>query len=427
MLYALKLLFFLINIDQKTVLNWFGLAEPETQKSNQLILGNWNSSTSIFKGPTTVSLETFRLVLEGLWQKIQVGLTLPDIESFLVFILFLRFFILLLRYNLQTSFSITFIGLFAGYFWYRHLIDLVSMYRDVLLKLPLVHSLGTEGVQTHSTNPRIDLTESIDLTEFKPVKNVHWYNPGQIIYYAFAKGIRHLDQDTGISYYIDPISMFLSSLPEPYQAKILPIYYEIVSQTLPKISEILSKFWNQFSSIAAYVTITRLGKRYCPYLIRWHWTFLLVFSVVEPILVSFIDRVYYFQMFVLTPKIASIDADSLKNILFQINSLNLVLAFFVLTHIGFIFFGLFHALFGQYFYFPFLVENTELHVGLRPKNSIYSGGKTAWQNPEEKDGIRLFRKLWFGWFGRGSKGNFTFVTSIVKLIQKSFKKFKKYF
>jgi hypothetical protein len=40
---------------------------------------------------------------------------------------------------------------------------------------------------------------------------------------------------------------------------------------------------------------------------------------------------------------------------------------------------------GQYFYVPFFVENTELHIGPRPKNSIYSGGQTSWQDPEEKE------------------------------------------
>jgi hypothetical protein len=63
----------------------------------------------------------------------------------------------------------------------------------------------------------------------------------------------------------------------------------------------------------------------------------------------------------------------------------LVISCVVLTHIGFIIFGLFHAIWGQYFYVPFFVENTELHIGPRPKNSIYSGGHTAWQDPEEKE------------------------------------------
>jgi hypothetical protein len=40
---------------------------------------------------------------------------------------------------------------------------------------------------------------------------------------------------------------------------------------------------------------------------------------------------------------------------------------------------------GSVFLFPFFVENTELHIGPRPKNSIYSGGQTAWQDSKEKE------------------------------------------
>jgi hypothetical protein len=40
---------------------------------------------------------------------------------------------------------------------------------------------------------------------------------------------------------------------------------------------------------------------------------------------------------------------------------------------------------GSIFLHSIFVENTELHIGPRPKNSIYSGGQTAWQDPEEKE------------------------------------------
>jgi hypothetical protein len=46
---------------------------------------------------TDVSLNT--LIVEGLWDKIQDGLTLADIENVLFFIVFVRFVILALRYN----------------------------------------------------------------------------------------------------------------------------------------------------------------------------------------------------------------------------------------------------------------------------------------------------------------------------------------
>jgi hypothetical protein len=82
---------------------------------------------------------------------------------------------------------------------------------------------------------------------------------------------------------------------------------------------------------------------------------------------------------------------------------------------------------GQYFYVPFFVENTELHIGPRPKNSIYSGGQTSWQDPEEKEKNlnRVFPKLWYGWFGRGTKNRGNLINSLQKIINKVFKDFKK--
>ena len=73
------------------------------------------------------------------------------------------------------------------------------------------------------------------------------------------------------------------------------------------------------------------------------------------------------------------------DLLAQFKFLNVILIVGISIHIGGILFGLLHAFSGQYFYFPFLVENAELHIGPRSKNSIYSGGQTSWQDSEEKD------------------------------------------
>ena len=421
MLYLFKILLLLINIDQKTFLNWFGIEDPKNQEIRQAIENGLNPNVLNLKSSTDVSFETFRLIIEGLWEKIQNGLTLSDIENVLFFILFIRFLILAIKYNLKTSFYITCIGLFAGYLWYRHLIDLISMYRSVLLKLPFLHSLGMDAVQMRSLN------RQMTLTDLKLGENARWYNPGQILYYALTKGIVNIDPETGLRYYIDPISMVISNLEEPMKSNLGSLYYKIYNKIIPKIFDICSKFWNQLSGVAAYAVITRIGKRYCPYLVRWHWTFLLIIGMVEQIFIYFIYRVYYFQSFVLIPQAESYNNSIDSNLILQINLLNVVIACVVLTHIGLIIFGLFHAIWGQYFYFPFFVENTELHIGRRPKDSIYSGGQTAWQDPEEKNVNRLFPKLWFGWFGRGSKDNFVIFNNILKLMKKLFKKIRKQF
>ena len=421
MWYISRFLLLLINIDQEPVLREFGMEDSTTADISQAIKSGYDINTLNFEPSANPGLKTFKLIMEGLWEKIQDGFTLADIENVLFFILFIRFVILALKYNLKTSFYITCIGLFAGYFWYRHLIDLVSMYRSVLLKLPFLHKLGMDAVQLRS------LRGQMVLTDLKLGENAHWYNPGQVLYYAFTKGITNIDPETGFRYYIDPISMILSNLPESNKVNILPLYYKIYNSLVPKIFEICSKFWSQLSGIAAYILITRLGKRYCPYLVRWHWTFLLIIGMVEQIFVYFIHRVYYFQTFVLLPQTKSILNDSNENLILQIKFLNVFITCVVLAHIGFIIFGLFHAIWGQYFYVPFFVENTELHIGPRPTSSIYSGGQTAWQDPTEKQKVlnRLIPKLWYGWFGRGTKNKWNFVHSLKIIFKKALKLIKK--
>lgn len=414
MLYFPRLLSLLIHIDQETVLKWFGLEDPNSRDVYQSAEYGYDLIVSNFETSTDISFETFRLIIEGLWEKIQDGLTLADIENVLFFVLFIRFVILVFRYNLKTSFYITCIGLFAGYLWYRHLIDLISMYRSVLLKLPFLHKLGMDAVQLRSMH------RQMVLTDLKLGEDAHWYNPGQVLYYAFTKGVIHTDPDTGFRYYIDPISMAISTLQDSAKSTVFPIYYKIYNKIIPKIYDICSKFWNQLSGVAAYAVITRIGKRYCPYLVRWHWTFLLIIGMIEQIFIYFIYRVYYFQTFVILPQTKMYEGYTDPNLLVQMNFLNIVITCVVLAHIGFIIFGLFHAIWGQYFYVPFFVENTELHIGPRPKNSIYSGGQTAWQNPKEKEKSlnRLFPKLWYGWFGRGTSSGFKLNLKWLKKILK---------
>ena len=425
MLYFFKVLLLLINLDQETVLNWFGIKSLNNQNVfDQISEGNSvNILPDQVESSSLLSFETLKLIIGGLWDKVQEGLTLTDIENILFFILFIRFIILAIRYNLKTSFYITCIGLFAGYLWYRHLIDLISMYRSILIKLPYLHKLGIDAVQLRA------MSRQMVVTNLKLGDNIHWYNPGQLIYYAFTRGITNVNPETGVRYYIDPISMIISNLKDSDKANILPIYYKVYNKIIPQLFQSCSKFWTQLSGIAAYAIITRIGKRYCPYLVRWHWTFLLIIGFLEQILIYFVYRISYFQGAVLIPQTQVSTNYIDQNLILQVNILNGLIAFIVFIHLGLIFFGLFHAIWGQYFYFPFLVENTELHIGPRPRTSIYSGGNTAWQDEKDKNVQRVFPKLWYGWFGNGKTINWNFLSpfqnitmNIIKIFRKQFRK-----
>jgi Uncharacterised protein family len=407
---SFNLLLFLIHIDQETILNWFGIEKSIISSVDKL------ESTSAF------SMETFHLISGRLWQRIQDGLTLSDIESIIFFLIFLRFILLIFRYNFKTSFYITVIGLCAGYLWYRHLIDIILMYRQMLIKVPYFQKLGASAIELESGS------QAVLATDLKLGSDVHWYNPGKLFYYAFVKGIVQTDSETGVQYYIDPISMIISNLNETNKMKVVPIYYKIYNTIVPRFVETISEFWNQLSGIAAYAIITRIGKRYCPYLIRWHWTFLLIIGFVEQILIYFLYRVMYFQEVIIQEKLSVGAANNYfdPNLLLQFNVLTGILTVCVTVHLGSICFGLFHAIWGQYFYFPFLVENTELHIGPRPKTSIYSGGQTAWQDEKQKNVQRQLPKLWYGWFGSGTS-EIWILTPFQRICSKTIQKFLRQF
>lgn len=404
MLYSLRLLFFLINIDQPTLLNWF-----DDNFNTIPTLDTWQ--TINIDDPAYKSIESLKFLINDAWQGVQDGLKLTDIENVIFFLVFVRFIILIFRYNLKTSTYITCIGIFAGYLWYRHLIDIITMYSQMLVKIPYLQKLGISAIELDSSS------EALVKSDVKLGSDVHWYDPGKLIYYAVTRGIIQTDADTGIQYYIDPLSMIISNLNESDKARVLPYYYRLYNVIIPRIFETVSAFWQQLSGVAAYAVITRIGKRYCPYLIRWHWTFLLIIGFIEQILIFFLYRVMYFQQAVLEPNLVfntitqtvgrrtvTVSAAD-PSLLFQFNLLNVILVFCVVAHLGSILFALLHAVWGQYFYFPFLVENTELHIGPRPKNSIYSGGQTAWQDEKQLNTQRQFTKLWYGWFGSGTGEN----------------------
>ena len=422
MLHFFRILFFLIDIDQKTVLNWFGVKYPvnfdfgiEPTLGNE---GEINSLSTI----EPVSFETVRLIINGLWDKIQDGLTLADIENILFYILVIRFLILAIRYNLKTSFYITCIGLFAGYLWYRHLIDVILVYRNVLLGLPFLNKLGLDAVELRS------IERQIVMTNYKLAEKCHWYNPGQLIYYALRNALIDMDPKTGLRHYIDPVSMIMYKIQNYIPSYIVTYYYKLYNGIIPNCLQACSEFSDQLSGTATYALVTRFAKKYCPYLVRWHWTFLLISGFLEEFFVHLFHRIVYFQTEVIIPQLEELEemygpyggGVIRSNLSLQVESLNSLMIGIVVIHIGFVLFGLFHAIWGQYFYVPFLIENAELHIGPRPKNSIYSGGNTAWQDSEEKS-KSVFPKFWYGWLGSGTKNRWKWISFIFRAFKKRFR------
>jgi len=412
--------FLFVRIDQESILKWCGLLDLNNTANiyDEPIVGTNDDFSSLVSEPSTdVSAETLRLIIEGIWNKLQSGLTLTEIENVLFFILFVRFVLLAVRYNIKTSFYITCITVVTSYLWYRHFIDLVLLYRQILLKIPLFHKLGLDALDLRTIS-RQTVRNNATLGE-----NVHWYNVGKLAYYTFTKGIVDVDPVSGLKSYIDPISMVVSNLDEPLKSKVVPYYYKIYNGIIPRIFGIWSRFWAELSGLVAYVLIVRVGKKYCPYAIRWHWTLLLILGFFEQIFRYLINRMLYFESEVLFPKLmAQIDNYQFVDpeLLLEINVLTVIISSIAVIHMSIVFLCLLHAACGQYFYLPFVVDNTELHVGLREKNSVYSGGYTSWQDEEEKKRNleSQIPNFWYGWFGKRSNSNWKPIQFIFNYLER---------
>ena len=217
--------------------------------------------------------------------------------------------------------------------------------------------------------------------------------------------------------HIDPAALFIQfckrkSIPgADFLIKTYYLFERYLNRKL--IFTVFPKVWAHIENGLLFTLVTRMGKKYCPYFIRWHVTFLFLLESLESFLVPVWARMYDYVDFVIQPKyeayfnqgyydyneaavladMASLTTPYAREYLFYILSAQ----FGVATLFTFHTYGLLHALCGQYFYFPFITECTELHVGPRNKNSIYSGGETAWQGLD----INTLR-FWHGWFGRGT-------------------------
>lgn len=380
-MYSLLQLFLLsISIDQETLLNFFGLDNPNLYLNstfNEIFISN------------EISSNTLKLIFQGLLERYQYGLGLVDIENILLFITFVRFIILSSRYNIKTAFYISCISLFAGFLWYTHLKDLIGWYGDMIsynrLTSRYLDDMLTETYIEDTNNQKILYLEFINQNPLNFLKS-------SLVYASERNGYR-----------IDPLSMIISTFPISIKSQFINGYYSLYNNILPNIWKFVGEQLQEITPLLLYVFIVRINKKYCPYLIRWHWTYLIVSSLFEGELIRIMYRLYTYDSMILIPSERFDESTFLQPIFMLI----------ITTHYFLVCLGLLHAACGQYFYIPFLTENTEIHIGKRPQNSIYSGGYTAWQDGGSKQ-LNIFIKnnrslkiprLWWGWFGKQASLN----------------------
>jgi len=384
----------LIIIDQETILDFLDIEIPFNSEDYSYLFGDSIVSTPI-------SLQTFKLITQTIWEHYQHGLGFVDIENLAIFILVIRFIFLSRKYNVKTGLFISGIGLAASYLWYMHLRDLAYYYSSTLWMCPLTHNLGNDFNEIYEQQ----------ISGFSKAGN---RADSGTLYGPLIKGFSSITSNDAYRY--DPFSMLWSYLPTDIKFLSDKIYYFVTLKAIPQVYQFINTQIGNLSSMLWYTFIVRINKRYCPYLLRWHWSFLIGLDYLERPFIYVNDRLLYYLNEILIPNRYFTEAELVTTLL-----ITLVAAQYI-----FILLGMLHALCGQYFYFPFFTENTELHIGLRPKESVYSGGHTIWQNKqaymvsrEASSKLRKYRfgtirtaysllpRMWYGWLGRGTLDDLT--------------------
>ena len=310
------------------------------------------------------------LIINKFNQITSVGFTIDEFQKAMVILCLIRFVIYSIRYNPITSFKICAIGAFSCFLWILTLNDLVRYYYDFF------------GYCRYLTRMK---EEEYDYRRFA------WI-------YAEAKFARVNWQEwTGERsiYHFEWTRPLFNLVPERFHHISEPIYEYVKTDLFKVFKKFYKSQIRRQALFLFYIFVVRVGKKYCPYHVRWHTAFLVLHGILVGPVYSSCHRARSFMIRTLIPQGRWEDVINVRYYLGGI----------AFVHISFVCYAALHAVFSQYFYIPFIVQNVELHVGDRPKDSIYSGGYTSWQDAftfydlDFKESMRL----WWGFLGRGTR------------------------
>jgi len=317
----------------------------------------------IFQDPTYREIFINKLI-----QITSKGFTIDEFQKTMVFLCLIRFVVYSIKYNIITSFKMCAIGSFSCLLWAAALNDCVGAYFPILQFNPLLTRIQDEEELYRETAQYVAM---------------------QRINRAM------MNRMTGDIYHFEWLQPVFKMMPERISHLTDPLYEYIRTD----FYDVARKFYKlrirQLLPFVAYTSLVRIGKKYCPYHVRWHFTFVTLYNTFVTYIFSCVLRGRRMLYAVLIPEGRFEEAESLR----------IYLGAIAFVHMSFVMYAMLHALFSQYFYVPFLAQSVELHVGKRPKDSIYSGGYTAWQDDFIFYNIKFREtlRLWWGFLGRGTK------------------------
>jgi hypothetical protein len=291
------------------------------------------------------------------WKNLRFGLTITEIEKVLVIISFVRFCFYTIKYDAKSALIISLTAFISAVLYEKMLVDIVKICYFRFYLSPSLFRTGFEQylemVHNETAFTRYSL-ESFKWADIYP----NWL-------------LRLIAQ-----------SPILSEIQSYIDDRVMPVVFKLIRLNRKPMQSVLF-----------YTLVLRLGKKYVPYPLQWHGMVYVMYTQgIATFLFNRFSNSMKFLKDVLIPEAR----------LSEIQLLEMIQITFIVTLFYGIMLAMLHAIFSQYYYFPFIAQNIDAHIGKRPKDSILSGGYASWQDEQQ-----LFipskadYKIWFGFLGKG--------------------------
>ena len=327
------------------------------------------------------------IILDKLDHLLTFGITVREFEDFLIVLLVLRFIIYSIRYNPITSFKMCCIGAFSTYLWLGLLNKWAREYTGFMPNNNFMLNMYDEQVREYLAERSNAIDQGLEDSIAMELGDYPFWS-----LLRFEKIFIDLYEQS-----IIPLFENIKNLIPQSLVDIIRPYYEMLNAN---VFPYFRRFWreekSQFFDQFAYIFIVRSQKKFCPYHVRWHYTYVIIHDFIFGILHVILFRAQLYVNEVLIP-LERYD---------EVETYSIYIGVYIWMHLGYLMLAALHALFSQYFFVPLLTEAVEMQIGPRPKKSIWSGGYTAWQDqpPFYRRKFSFLgdsTRLWWGWLGRG--------------------------
>jgi hypothetical protein len=323
---------------------------------------------------------------------IKYGPTLKEVENLLFIIAFVRFCIYAIRYDIKTAFIICSIGLISSFIYVMLLTDFVVLPFERMYLCPsFFRFLFEESLY------RDKISDSMFLDNVYVAPRPGWKSILKTGFFKmkcwWADEIidgRLLTADNWFAHLVVKLDSKINELTLP--SFITEAIEYIQKVVIPYCNRVYQGYKYNLTGLIVYYLVLRLGKEVVPYHIQWNVMFYCLYMNFGSYIWDWFRNSQELLQLTFIPQMRYVD----------INYMNLFHSTYIGVSVYLIMLAMLHAVFSQYFYIPLWVPNMEAHIGQRPKDDIYSGGYTSWQ-----DEIRFWEpgpadlKLWFGVLGKG--------------------------